>query len=107
MGDLGRKLREMVPEYFPVTDPFEGIVYKLTKSGYPIVRAPNRDEVVINDYNGLEEPHVGGRVKVRVTKDGKGIGYSSGILLEVDPTIEERIKNLKERLPYERYQPDE
>jgi len=107
MGDLGRKLREMMPEYFAFTDPFEGRVYKLTKTRYPIVKAPNSDDVVINDYNGLEEPHIGSRVKVRVTNDGKGVRYSSGQLLELYPTNEERIKSLKERLLYERYPPDE
>lgn len=87
-----------MPEYFALTEPFKATVYKMGKKGNPIVRAPNGDDVVINDYGGLEKPQIGHNVRIIVTQDGKGMAYSFGKLLEVYPSTQSRIQSLIERL---------
>ena len=103
MGNLGRKLREKMPEYFALTEPFKATVYRMGKKGDPIVRAPNGDYVVINDYGGLKKPQVGQSIRTIITHDGKGMEYSFGRLLEIYPTTQSRAQSLIEKLnPFSR-----
>lgn len=81
--DLGRALRKAMPDHFAVKEPFDAVVYRLTRRGDPIVKAPNGDDVVVSRYEGFEKPEIGYEVRVSVTRDGRGEGYSLGTLLQV------------------------
>ena len=95
LSELGRRLRQA--GYGVQAEPFDAIVYRFGSKGDPIVQAPNGDSVVIAEYNGLEKPVFGQKVKAKVMRDGRGSGYSFGELLHVYP-VEERTRSIREGL---------